>query len=913
MAAQDHRFCRQHRTREAAPWLCVALITFIAVQPLFGQPPRGADTFVHFYRVPVINSLLQQGVLFSRWSPDLVFGYGYPLFNFYPPLTAYVLTLTYWLSGQNALIGWNVAFGLALVLTSLGMFGLGRRLFGNMGGIVATAAYTLSPYVIYQTFERSSLSNAWALACLPYAVWAMVELVTRPGVRRGAWVAIVVAAVFLLHTSTSVLMIGPLAAAGLAIAFGVNRRFALRRFWPVGLAILLGLALSAFVWLPALSEIQFTRYQDAARGAELIFANLLQWPQPVIDRMANPDLPMSVGILQLVLGLTGSGAAIVVWITQRRSSRPEAFAGLIALSGLMALSGLFFATAASSWLWKNWSLLSVFQFPVRWLDLPAFWLALPCGWMAQRLIARSGWRIVLGTVGLIVLVANALPYLYPLRWETALPVQPTLDDQTRQAQIQYGMYGLTSWGEYAPATVKALPAAVPFPGADLGATLDQKLKRADLPADAVLSAVGGPTNARVQLNLTQPRTLTFYTFYFPGWMAELDNRSIAIGPDEAGLIKVNVPPGQHTLSIYFGETPVRLISDLASISAAVLIGLALLVPDRFVALKPELVDQPDRVVSVPDRTSSTMAIWCVVLGVLVLAKVAWFDRVDSPMVQHVSNGQVPGATVPALSDFGGELKLLGYRWDAPDRLNLYWQAERVPGRDYRVEVMLTDARGVPSGKVIHTSPGYMLTSRWETGQLVRDDYVLPLDESQRPIGYHLTVAVLDPANKRPLVLIDSLDAVQSAALGGTKLVPTSKSDVASMASIGAQFDGQLELERATLPDQISAGATLSVTLLWRSIAATSIDYTVFVHLIDEHGALVATGDGQPRNGLYPTSFWSSGEQILDEHSWSLQVTPGDYRVEVGVYRLDTGERLITANGADHIVLETLHVTPANSP
>jgi len=300
------------------------------------------------------------------------------------------------------------------------------------------------------------------------------------------------------------------------------------------------------------------------------------------------------------------------------------------------------------------------------------------------------------------------------------------------------------------------------------------------------------------------------------------------------------------------------------------------------------------------------------LGILVLAKVVWFDRVDSPVVQHVSNGQVPGATSPALSDFGGGLKLLGYRWDAPDRLNLYWQAERVPSRDYRVVVRLTNALGVQIGRVIHASPGDMLTSRWEAGQLVRDDYVLPLDETQRPIGYHLTVAVLDPANKQPLVLVDSPEAAQSVVLGDTKLAPTSKPDVASMASIGAQFDSKIELERAAVPDQIVAGATLSLTLLWRSVAPTSIDYTVFVHLLDDHGALVSAGDGQPCDGLYPTSFWSAGEQILDEHSWSLQVSPGDYQVEVGAYRLDTGERLIAANGADHIVLKTLHVTSANS-
>ena len=113
-----------------------------------------------------------------------------------------------------------------------------------------------------------------------------------------------------------------------------------------------------------------------------------------------------------------------------------------------------------------------------------------------------------------------------------------------------------------------LPTAVPFPGADLGATLDQKLKRAELPVDAVLSTIGGPTNALIQLNLTQPKILTFYTFYFPGWRVYVDGVKTSIefqDPNSRGLITYNVSKGEHNVKIVFEDTKVRLLGKILSL------------------------------------------------------------------------------------------------------------------------------------------------------------------------------------------------------------------------------------------------------------------------------------------------------------------------------------------------------------
>jgi hypothetical protein len=72
-----------------------------------------------------------------------------------------------------------------------------------------------------------------------------------------------------------------------------------------------------------------------------------------------------------------------------------------------------------------------------------------------------------------------------------------------------------------------------------------------------------------------------------------------------------------------------------------------------------------------------------------------------------------------------------------------------------------------------------------------------------------------------------------------------------------------------------------------------ISYKYFVHLFDaESGELVAQLDGVPRDWSYPTNVWHAGEYVSDRISLPLSgVENGRYRLEVGLYHPDTGERL----------------------
>jgi len=108
-------------------------------------------------------------------------------------------------------------------------------------------------------------------------------------------------------------------------------------------------------------------------------------------------------------------------------------------------------------------------------------------------------------------------------------------------------------------------------------------------------------------------------------------------------------------------------------------------------------------------------------------------------------------------------------------------------------------------------------------------------------------------------------------------------------SVSAEFAGEIGLVAARLSrSQLRPGEALCVEVNWRAIAKPFENYTVFVHLIDSQGRLVAQNDQQPQAGFAPTSAWTSGLAVTDRHGLILpaDLPLGEYDVRVGLYRSD---------------------------
>ena len=109
------------------------------------------------------------------------------------------------------------------------------------------------------------------------------------------------------------------------------------------------------------------------------------------------------------------------------------------------------------------------------------------------------------------------------------------------------------------------------------------------------------------------------------------------------------------------------------------------------------------------------------------------------------------------------------------------------------------------------------------------------------------------------------------------------------------------------PTVSSPTGPATITFYWRALASPEVDYTVFVHIRNAAGEVVAQMDSPPVGGAYPTSLWDADEIIVDEISLPLADIPsGDYTLVVGLYDFATGQRLaVPDNPANEIVLETM--------
>jgi hypothetical protein len=122
------------------------------------------------------------------------------------------------------------------------------------------------------------------------------------------------------------------------------------------------------------------------------------------------------------------------------------------------------------------------------------------------------------------------------------------------------------------------------------------------------------------------------------------------------------------------------------------------------------------------------------------------------------------------------------------------------------------------------------------------------------------------------------------------------------ARYAASWERGVALRGWRLDGEPVAGQPLPITLTWNSLEPVPRPWTVFVHLVDEHDAIVAVSNSQPRGGALPFPLWTPGDWMADTHTIPLPpgLAPGAYKLRVGLYRPDKGgerQRVWAADGS----------------
>lgn len=885
--------------RQVLPPATLFLLGLAIALPLWGpgllNTRGGGDSPFLLLRVHQLTADLRAGHFPARWMPDAAYGLGYPFFSYYAALPYYLAALLH-LVGIDLLSAVKLtqtAFSVAAALTA---YGWTRRHFeGRAAPWLVGAAYAVAPFHLVNLYVRGdSLSEFAAFAFYPLVLWGLDRLGERPQVRRTALPALAYGGLILTH-NVSALIFSPFALLYL-LARAATATADRRRFLALGLLALgLGLALAAGFWAPALLEtdrVQLTAqttgyffYGEHFRGVDLVQRSF--WFDYEIGEGRTP---FAMGLAQAAAILLGVAVLLARWVRSRRVRWIEG----VALAGL-ALS-TWMITPLSRPLWDHLPLLPMVQFPWRFLSIQSLFGALTIGTSvgyrrdaegaevsprtsSSRLRGKFPWVVAVALVA--ALSAAGLARLRP----DYIPIsaEEFTAERLQLYELFTGNVGSTIRYEYLPREVVPRPwtgpslfdpdrppEPRPLEGGLLAAreTLHEPIRRV-----WEVTVEGG--GARV----------AFPLYWWPGWRAAVDGEPVDIGPaPDSGWATVPVPPGQHTVVLWLGRTPLRAGAEGVSVLAALaLVALSFIPPQRH-------REHGGSGISYSKRASVlSVSLWFLLLCVLFTLPLLapryeahgegdlTMDFAQMPLLHHNPDGL----------DFG-PVRLVEYDYST-DRL--------VPGEPLRLTMEWSGATEGLTATVRLVSPAVHLRrlpdrgwAEVRVGLEPTTEVVLPVPGWISPGLALIAVEVEGPEGRLPPRL------PSGHTLGTTYLRPVwvRAAEPPSKETLATWANGMIRLHRVRAVQP--APDLLEVRLEWSAARPPVGNWGVNLRLTDPLGNEWARLDAQPGYGFLPTGLWPVDRRLPDRYVLPLPpgTPPGDgYTLQATLYRVATWEKLGT--------------------
>jgi len=255
---------------------------------------------------------------------------------------------------------------------------------------------------------------------------------------------------------------------------------------------------------------------------------------------------------------------------------------------------------------------------------------------------------------------------------------------------------------------------------------------------------------------------------------------------------------------------------------------------------------------------------------------------DQAQPPHVLNQSLPGGLV--LAGYGAADKEL--QAGSPLALDLYWLGGGV-APELPLDLELASVSQAGSGEVFRLWQGALAPAetQWQPDEVLCRRLPLRVPSDASSGSYRLQATV----NGQTIRLGDL-------SLGAS----TRQYDMPPVSvPISATLGDQVRLRGYDLAQTPQPGGPITVTLTWQAATEPSTSYSVFVHLTNENGEIIAQSDSLPAGG-YATDLWLRGEIVSDAHV--LQPPAQDntavgqgsarhYYLVTGMYDPLTGRRL----------------------
>lgn len=515
----------------------------------------------HFADIYQMYRALASGQMPPRWGPDFLYNFGYPLFNFY-----YVFPF-YLGAGLFALIGsiqwaYKLVFVFTIFVSVVGMYLLIKEFAGKFAAVVGAVLFLYTPYRAVQIYVRGAMGEAMSLALMPLVAYLLVRIIKKPKSIKLVALGGVVGAIFILsHNYMSFLSFPWIIILALILA---DFKHIKKILFSLALSGVLMVALSAYWWIPALSEQGLVASQT---------------PFPLIDHFPfikqliipswgyGSSLPgpydgfsFQIGIVNLLVFLSGLG--LILFFGKTFKDRKKLYIGFWGVASFLIM--LFMMNIRSYPIWKFLPFHDFIQFPWRLLSFTTFFTAILAGILVDKL--RGRWRSIVGIFIIALSIGLTFNYFKPSQifyktddqYLSRFFANRSIEGQTSAIAEGYREYS----EDYLllPKTVEKKPNFLP--------TAKITSDSAEVSDIQEKSAVSFSANVDAQ----KDTNVNYYSLYFPGWVVKVDGKQVETFPEEPyGQAAFRVPAGLHKIDIAFQETPLRRAFDYVSLAALIVV------------------------------------------------------------------------------------------------------------------------------------------------------------------------------------------------------------------------------------------------------------------------------------------------------------------------------------------------------
>lgn len=526
----------------------------------------------HIVRLFLLDRGLQQGYVFPRWVDFLGFNFGYPLFNFYPPLIYYVAEIFHWL-GFSLVWSIKLTFIAGFLLGAVGTYLFTKKLIGRTPAFLSAVLYTYFFYHAVLIYVRGALAEFFSMAILPFVFLTLYNIGEKPTLKRGALFGVSFSALILTHPLIAFPSLFYIGAFFIFYFFQKKARERLKFLGSLMFGSILGLGLSMFYWLPSLVERKFTKVSEiltrelASYKIHFVYPNQLwqsQWGYGGSYGGPFDGLTFQLGKIHIGLLILSVGSFFLYLLAKKTDKKDVSH---FLFFTLLAGFSLFMTTGISSFIWDRITYLWFLQFPWRFLTFAGFFIAVVGSyWLffLSKILKKNIYLFMPAAVAIVVfgIIFTYSKYFKPQNYVT-------------KSDKELASFEEITW-RISKTSFEFVPKGVATTKSDLNTTI-LNIGKEDIPQkpyhtfDQELEATVLKNNFqekhfRVANRTETHKKIQINIFNFPGWIPYIDEeQSVIDDSNSLHLITLSIPPGNHEIKIVFKDTPVRKFANVFSL------------------------------------------------------------------------------------------------------------------------------------------------------------------------------------------------------------------------------------------------------------------------------------------------------------------------------------------------------------